>query len=331
MSVQARRRNSGDNNGGSRGCVIAVAGEALIDAHLDGDLLRMFAGGGPFNTAVALGRLGTPVRFVGALSRDSLGTFLELKLRSAGVDTSCVARVDAVTPIAIVDNQRADPHYSFYLSGTAHEVLREHDLAPLPPGVAAVHVGTLALATNPPGDTVAAFAEHEARNRTLILDPNVRPATIGGRDSFMLRLERVAAVADLVKLSSADLAWLYPGRNSAEVAGRLLSAGAGCVVVTDGAAGAAGWTDFISASAAAPTVTVVDTVGAGDAFGAGLITWLWRNERLDKTSIRRISAADLGAALAYAAAAGAAQCTRASAWGPTTADVDQLLGQQRRA
>ena len=309
--------------------MIAVAGEALIDAHLDGDLLRMFPGGGPFNTAVALGRLGTPVRFVGALSRDSLGMFLELKLRSAGVDTSCVTRVDAVTPMAIVDSRNADPHYSFYLSGTAHQVLRNDDLAPLPPRVVAVHVGTLALATNPPGDAVAAFAEREARNRTLILDPNVRPAIVDGRDSYMLRLERVAAVADLVKLSSADLAWLYPGRSSPEAARRLLSAGAGCVVVTDGAAGAAGWTNFVSASAAAPTVTVVDTVGAGDAFGAALITWLWRKKRLDKTSIRRISAADLAAALAYAAAAGAAQCTRASAWGPTTADVEQLLGQHK--
>ena len=96
--------------------MIAVVGEALIDAHLDGDVLRTFPGGGPFNTAVALARLGTPVCFLGALSRDRFGQLLDGTLRSAGVQTDHVMRVDARTPVAVVDSEHAlEPSFSFYL------------------------------------------------------------------------------------------------------------------------------------------------------------------------------------------------------------------------
>ena len=305
--------------------MIAVVGEALFDAHLDGDVLCLFAGGGPFNTAIALARLRTPVRFIGAISGDRLGRQLEEKLRSAGVDVSRCAPTHAPTPLAIVDDAEGEPTYGFYLSGTAHEALLEHDLTDLEDDVAALHVGTLALATDPPGAIVAAFAEREARRRTLIVDPNVRPALIPDRDAYVRRFEQLAAVADLVKLSSTDLAWLYPGRDSKAAVARLLAAGTGCVALTHGPGGAEGWTASGSATVAAPAVTVVDTVGAGDAFGAGMLAWLWRSDHLNKQSIRCLQSNELRAALAYAAATGAAQCTRASAWGPTTADVERVL------
>ena len=318
--------------------MIAVAGEALMDAHVDGDVLRLFPGGGPFNTAVALARLGAPVRFLGAISGDRLGRRLEQKLRSAGVDISGSARVAAPTPIAIVGGARAES-YSFYLGGTAHEALQEHHLVRPDPDVVALHVGTLALATDPPGADVAAFAEREGRRRILAVDPNIRSDLIENRDAFLRRFERLVAVAGLVKLSSADLAWLYPDTDSDTAVRRLLRLSDGVVVLTHGSEGAEGWTRSASASAAAPLVTVVDTVGAGDAFGAGLLAWLWRSDRLSKKHLRNLRSDELESALAYANAAGAAQCTRASAWGPAAVDVDRLLdrggaapgGSRRRA
>jgi fructokinase len=309
--------------------VIAVAGEALLDAHLDGDVLRVFPGGGPFNTAIALARLGAPVCYLGAISRDRLGRRLEQKLRSAGVDLSRTARVDAPTPIAIVDGEKADPSYSFYFAGTAHEALVREHLQDLPGKITALHVGTLALATDPPGSVVAAFAEREAGRRVLVLDPNVRPSLMPDRDAYLQRFERLVAVADLVKLSHADLAWLYPGADPDELGRRLLAMGTGCVIVTHGSEGAAGWTRSASARVRAPAVAIVDTVGAGDAFGAGLLDWLWRSKRLSKQRLRRLQSGELEAALAHASAAGAAQCTRASAWGPTAADVERLLEEAR--
>ncbi len=305
--------------------MIAVVGEALIDAHLDGDVLRPFAGGGPFNTAVALARLGAPACFLGAISDDRFGRLLEETLRSAGVETDHVLRVQVPTPIAIVDPTPPEPHFSFYLGGTAHEALGTRTLDELPRRVEALHVGTLALATDPPASAVVELAEREARKRVLMIDPNIRPGVIADRDGYLERLERLCRVADLVKLSTSDISWLYPGRAEGDVSARLLERGAGCVVLTRGAQGAEAWTSSGTVEVPAPQVTVVDTVGAGDAFGAGLLVWLWRSGRLARPSLRALGMTELEAALRYAAAVAAAQCTRASAWGPTEADVEPLL------
>jgi fructokinase len=304
--------------------VIAVVGEALIDAHYEVDLLRPFPGGGPFNTAIALARLGAPACFVGAISRDRFGRLLDDALRSAGVETGTVVRVDAPTPIAIVDLSSAEPAYSFYLAGTAVEAFGSQGSLDLPAEAVELHVGTLALAIDPPGALIAELAEREARTRGLVLDPNIRPAVIRDHAAYLRRFERLAGIADLVKLSVSDVAWLYPDLSDSDAAAHLLETGAGCVAVTLGSAGAQAWTEAVTVTAAAPRVAVADTVGAGDAFGAGLLAWLWRAERSAR-SLRALDAPELEEALTYASAVAAAQCTRPSAWGPTQADVERLL------
>lgn len=304
---------------------ILVVGEALVDAHPGAETLELHPGGGPFNTAIALARLGVPVCFVGAISRDRLGDVLEARLRAAGVDLRGASRVDAPTPMAIVADAAGEPSYAFRLAGTAHELLDPRTSGDLVHTASALHVGTLALATDPPGAAVETFAAEEASRLPLVVDPNVRPVAIADRVAYLRRFERLAALADLVKLSMADLSWLYPGAGSRAAAERLLGIGAGCVVVTEGADGATGWTGTVSATTAAPRIDVVDTVGAGDAFGAGLLAWLFRADRLGKGGPARLGGPELEAALAYAAAAGAAQCTRASAWGPSDDDVERLL------
>ncbi len=309
--------------------MIAVVGEALIDAHLDGDVLRPFPGGGPFNTAVALARLGTPACFLGALSRDRFGELLDATLRSAGVHTEHVMRVDAPTPLAVVDAGALEPSFSFYLSGTAHEAFTPGVAGDLAPTVAAVQVGSLALATDPPGSAIAEFAERESENRLLVVDPNIRPAVIDDRRAYVSRFERLSQVAGLLKISASDLAWLYPDQSVDGAAERLLERGATCVVVTRGAQGAAGWIGSRTARAKIVPVEVVDTVGAGDAFCAGLLAWLYRFGRLSVSALGDLPIVELEAALAYASAVAAAQCSRASAWGPTAADVERLLEMYR--
>ena len=137
--------------------MIAVVGESLFDAHIDGDGFPLFPGGGPFNTSVALARLGIRVCYLGAVSRDRLGERLMAALVSAGVETSRTARVDAPTPLAIVE-AGVEPSYSFYLAGTAHEALGRQEAAailrrfvdslPLPPRVAANLAGTPTASTH---------------------------------------------------------------------------------------------------------------------------------------------------------------------------------------
>lgn len=305
--------------------MIAVVGEALIDAFVDGDVLRPYAGGGPFNTAVALARLGTPVTFVSGFSTDRLGELLRTTLLDAGVMLDAHQAVDAPSPLAIVDARAGgDAEYRFYLTDTAFEALAQ-ELRPPGDGTAAVLVGSLALALDPPGGAVAQFAKEASEGTLVVVDPNVRPRLITERAAFLRRFESVVTVAGIVRLSRNDAEWLYPGLSADGLARRLLEAGAGCVVATDGALGATAWTEAETVQVPAPYVDVIDTVGAGDAFTAGLISWLWENEQLDRAGVGSLGAAELVPALSWAAAAGASQCSRASAWGPTRTDVINVL------
>src|SRR5205814_5300719 len=129
--------------------VIVVGGEALVDLVDEHGLLSPVPGGGPFNTAIALGRLEIPVAFLGTLSRDEYGGLLAHLLLEAGVDMSLVRWSDAPTPLAV-----AHPHddgrnsYTFYLTGTSLADLPPETVPALPEHVCAIHVGTLGLAVD---------------------------------------------------------------------------------------------------------------------------------------------------------------------------------------
>jgi fructokinase len=300
--------------------VIAVVGEALVDAVVDEDVLRLHPGGGPFNTAVALARLGVPVTFLGATSTDPLGELLRRTLLEAGV-TLGGRLVDDASPLAIVgtgDDGEVD--YRFYLRDTAFEAIAE-ELTALDDDADAVLVGSVALAVDPPAGAIEHFATEASKRALVVVDPNVRPRLIADGSAFLRRFELVARVAGIVKLSRLDAERLYPGLSIDRVARRLLEQGAGCVVATDGASGAAAWTATEKLRVSAPRIDVVDTVGAGDAFTAGLVASLWANGELEDARLKRLTAGALSTALSWAAATGAAQCTRPFAWGPTTTDV----------
>jgi fructokinase len=154
--------------------VIAVVGEALIDLVADDGALRPFPGGGPFNTAVALGHLDVPVGFLGCLSYDRFGRALEERLAASGVDRRYVLRGPAPTPLAVVQTTAdGDAEYTFYLLGTAYACIAPANLPVLGPEVVALHVGTLALATDPPSSALELLIERESQARLIVIDPNV--------------------------------------------------------------------------------------------------------------------------------------------------------------
>jgi fructokinase len=307
--------------------VIVVAGEALIDLIDDGGAFRPHPGGGPFNMAVALGCLGAPVCFLGRLSDDRFGQLLATRFAESGVDARYVLRGPAPTPLAVVHDVPAGDHeFSFYLAETAYAELGVADLPQFGPEVSTLSAGTLALATDPPGGAIEALLERESEFRLIVIDPNVRPAVFGDRAAYRRRLEHWASFAHVIKLSDADAAWLYPGECPEAVVDALLERGVRLAVVTLGADGALAKTPACCVEVAAPGVDVVDTVGAGDAFGAGLLRWLWANDRLDAEAVGNLSGQALTEALGFAAAVGALQCSRAGATPSTLAEVEALLG-----
>lgn len=306
--------------------MIVTAGEALIDLVEEDGVLRPLPGGGPFNMAVALGRLEVPVGFLGRLSHDRFGRLLEARLTESGVDGRYLLRGPSPTTLAVVqETEDGDHEFVFYLAGTSYADLATADLPVLGPEVVAVCAGTLALATDPPASAIEALLEREAPHRLIVVDPNVRPAVFGDRDDYRRRFERWTTFTHVVKLSDADARWLYPDRRAEDVLDTILERGVRLAVLTRGANGALAKSAFARAEVPSPTVEVVDTVGAGDAFTAGLLRWLWSNDRLTREAVGTLGLDELEDALRLAAAVGALQCSRAGATPPTLAELDGFL------
>jgi fructokinase len=306
--------------------VIVVGGEALVDLVDDRGSRRAVAGGGPFNTAVALGRLEVPVAFFGAISRDSYGQILTRLLVDAGVDTSLLCRSELATAQATVHREGDGRNsYTFSLAATAFTDVSPDRLPALPESAWAVHVGTLALAVDPPAGAYEALLDREAGKRRIILDPNVRPAIFGDPGVYRRRFERLARLADVVKLSDDDAAWIYPDLRLAEVPELILGFGPRLVALTCGASGALARSRIAAVDVPAMPVTVVDTVGAGDSFGAALLAALIDERALGPDAEREFDEDVIRRAVTYAVAASAVTCTRTGAVPPSRSDIDEQL------
>ena len=149
----------------------------------------------------------------------------------------------------------------------------------LGPEVAAIIVGSLALGTDPPATAFEYLVEREVGRRLVVIDPNVRPAALGDRATYVKRVEAWCGRAHVIKLSDDDAGWLYPRADPETVVDSILERGAHLVLLTRGSHGALAKTTTSRVEVSAPTVDVVDTVGAGDAFNAGFLSWLWRAGR----------------------------------------------------
>jgi fructokinase len=281
--------------------MITVAGEALIDLILDSaGHLDPRPGGGPFNVARAVARLGHPSAFLGRLSEDQFGRLLRAELDHDGVFTAIETPADLPTTLAVVDVDRAGvPGYRFYLAATSAAALEPGQVT-LPPGTTALHVGALGLVMEPVGTSIEQLVVTSPADIAVMLDPNCRPSAIASRQAYLDRLGRILARVDIVKTSTEDLAYLYPGRDVADAAADLLGQGPACVVVTDGAAPVRVFTGGQVISVEVPSAPVVDTVGAGDAFGGAFLTWwvgngLGRADRADRAAVRRATAAAIQA------------------------------------
>ncbi|HET9973450.1 MAG TPA: carbohydrate kinase [Streptosporangiaceae bacterium] len=254
--------------------MITVAGEALIDLIVDqAGRVDPRMGGGPFNVARAVARLGQPATFLGRLSGDRFGQLMRADLERNGVRIAVDAPSDEPTTLALVDvDQGGVPAYHFYLAGTSAAAIGPAE-AVLPPGAVALHVGTLGLVMEPAGTSIEHLVAAAPEDVTVMLDPNCRPGAIPSRQAYLDRIGRILARADVVKVSTEDLAYLFPGQDAGPAAADLLGQGPACVLVTDGAAPVRAFTAAREIKADVPAAPVVDTVGAGDSFGGAFLAW----------------------------------------------------------
>jgi fructokinase len=311
--------------------LIIVAGESLVDriARPDGSVEEA-PGGGPFNTARALGRLGRRVAFLGRISTDERGRRLRQVLADAGVDLTLVVETSDPTLVAEATLDAAGvASYRFGPVVNAAAGLRREDVPErLPDATVALHVGTLGLLFEPTAPTIADLVERVDPTVLVMADPNIRPAAITDVSGYRARLQRVLARADVVKVSSEDLAWLAPGRATDDAMRQILLRPDAVGLVTDGPSPVhVVWRTGLTLAVPVPAVTVVDTVGAGDAFSAGFLAAMTGRGR-DADGLRDHDA--VRDAVSFAIRVGTETVRRRGAEPPTRAQLDRVTAAHGR-
>ena len=311
---------------------VTVIGEAIIDLLPAGppQTFQAVPGGSPYNVAVGLARLGHHATLMARLADTAFGRILRDHAQAEGIDLHAAPRAAEPSTLAVVSvDASARASYDFYLDGTADWQWTAEETTRAPEGTAVLHFGSIASWT-PPGDARIHDLAHRLRGRGDVLisyDPNVRPGLLMDHRHGQRVVERALGLAHLAKASTDDVAWLYPDRTPEEVARHWLELGATVVAITSSTDGAhaycaQGW----SVRRPALDVAVVDTVGAGDSFTAGLIGSLIRRGQHLHAALARCPADQLSGALDDAILVASLNCERRGNDPPTAADVDAARG-----
>jgi fructokinase len=282
-------------------------------------------GGAPYNAARTIARLGGRVAFLGRLSNDERGALLRARLEADGVRLDLVVATDDPTPIAIA---RLDGHgnaaYEFRIDGSAAAGLQLDDLdGRLPAATAALHVGSLGLVVEPMASTIESLLESMGSDVLVMLDLNCRASAIEQPMVYRLRIDRILARSDVVKASVEDLAYLRSGAAPTDAAIDLLALGPSAVLLTDGGRPVRIVTADVVDELPIPPMNVVDTIGAGDAFGGGFLS-AWFAQGLGRADAKRREA--LVATTSFAIAVAGLTTTRAGAEPPTAVEVAEFIG-----
>lgn len=296
--------------------MILCCGEALIDmlpreTTQGEEAFAPYAGGAVFNTAVALGRLGAGTQFLCGLSGDFLGDILRKGLTASGVDATPSPVLDAPCTVAFVKLVDGHATYAFYDENSAMRSLSKSNLPEITAD--ALFFGGISLVGDGCGAVYEDLMLEQSMHRVTMIDPNIRPGFIKDQDSYRTRITRMMGAADIIKLSDEDLHWLMGDGDLATHAQSLLNENTKLVCITQGADGVTGYTAKGAVHVASNRVAVVDTVGAGDTFNAGLLAGLDRTSALTKDALTDLPDDTLRAALALGSQAAAVTVSRAGA------------------
>lgn len=307
---------------------VTVIGEAIVDLVPGGEAgyFRACPGGSPYNVAVGLARLGHDTTLMARLADSALGRILRAHAATEGIDLGAAPAADEPATLAVVSlDSEGRASYDFYRDGTADWQWTAAEISRVPSSTAVLHFGSLASWTSPGAEHIAGLTRRlRARGDVLLsYDPNIRPRLLTDRDYGQRMVERSLRVAHLAKASSEDISWLYPGQTTGDVARHWLGLGVSVVVVTDGPNGADAYSEAgPPLHRPALAVEVADTVGAGDAFTAGLLGSFVRNGQHSPAEFGRLAAPLLSAALDDAILVAALTCQRPGADPPARAEFE---------
>ena len=271
------------------------------------------------NIAVGIGRLQVPVGFFCKISTDFFGEYLVKFMQENGVDVSLCPRSDKLTTLAfdiLPEDDSHEPQFAFYASDSADRNLTVDELPPvLDEKIKGIHFGSLALVLEPCATAYKELMRRESGKHIITLDPNIRPGMIDDKVAYLLSFQSWLRHVDILRLSTADLVWMYPDVKWQSMLHTWFDAGISLVFVTQGAEGASvctpsGHPVFMPAE----KVIVSDTVGAGDAFFAATLAFLYDHGVLyDRSKLRSLDDEMLADCLKYAGHAAAINCKREGA------------------
>lgn len=290
---------------------IWVCGEVLVDVLPNGTVI----GGGGANTAKALARLGCAVDFIDGISSDEYGVRARRELIKDGVGLSLSLASEKSTGKSII---AIDAHgvgsYKFDIENSATFDFNDSWLPKGAPEI--LHIGTLATIIEPGASALFKWAKYLSKNAVIVFDPNVRPPALPDAKKYRAAVEKWVGISEVVKVSEADIAWLYPAISEEGVAREWLELGAKLVVVTRGADGLTAISKSDLTAVPGVPVHVIDTVGAGDTVGAVIV------EAIAKYGVAGLSGGVLKEVLHRAAKAAAITCTRKGAEPPTKSEIE---------
>ena len=296
--------------------MILCCGESLIDMipANDGKAFSPHVGGSVFNTAVGIGRQSVDVALLSGVSTDLFGCQLEEALVRSNVETGYLLRSGRPTTLAFISLVEGKATFTFYDENTAGRLLSDDNMpALLSDKVHTLFFGGISLAVEPCADAYVALLKRNGRNRMVMADPNIRPSFIPDASRYRERMRELFSYCDIVKISDDDLDWLDPSdRERGQKVLDITTQGVSILCLTLGAGGvevydSAGRIFFTPA----PEVQVVDTVGAGDAFNAGMLVSLERLEATSKEGLNSLSGKQLEEAVIFATAFASETVTRA--------------------
>jgi fructokinase len=311
--------------------MLLSCGDALVDflpvKSVDGrDAAVPVAGGSCLNIAVGMARLGAPAGFVGGISTDLFGRIVADHALKSKVDLRYATRCAHQTTLAFVRYVGGEPQYAFYDKATASRNWTYRAGAIPFDEIEAIHVGSTTLTNDEGAAQALAMIEDADGATTISFDPNCRPNLVRDKARYVDQMDVFAADADIVRMSDVDFEFLYGGGDYDEKAKSLIAAGTSLVVVTRGIKGDQAWHRAVgSVQVEAPTVDVVDTVGAGDSFQTALLFALRAIGRIKRGALAQIDAGELDRTLSFAAACAAFTCSRAGADPPRHSDVGPVL------
>ncbi|MBR0823977.1 carbohydrate kinase [Bradyrhizobium manausense] len=307
--------------------MLISCGDALIDfvptrTADNREAVMPAVGGSCINVAIGMARLGAPAGFVGGISNDMFGQMIAAHAAASNVALGFATRTDHQTTLAFVRIVGGESHYAFYDAGTATRNWTYRRGSIPFAAVEAMHIGSTTLVNDQGAAETQALIADARVSATISFDPNCRPNLVNDKPAYLARMGEFAANADIVRMSDVDFTYLYGNEPYAARAQALLAQGASLVVITRGIDGAIAWHATAGQiEVAAPKVTVVDTIGAGDSFQAALLFALHKQGRLQRMRLRDISADELRRALSFAANCAGLTCTRPGADPPRIGEI----------